>query len=413
MERPLSILHICKSDTVGGAAIAARRLVIAQRKAGIDARMAVLYKNTNADWVYEITSRSVRLKVKLACEIARRVCAITAANEPDAMRTLGIGPDSFGNIIEQLSPDIVHWHWVGGETIALAAVARHPIPSVWTCHDQWIFRGAENHVTDDRFSQSFDGAKPWDPDAITFRRKTALWADWRPTLICPSKSVLQDAVRSPLARDWPKVVIPNTLDSEHFKQMDRIDSRRELGLPLDCPIILFGAYLGTFDPRKGFDLMAEALGKLPKPFRSQISLAVFGGPKRRVSEIEGIRMFNLGTFDCQDQLAKVYSSADLFVTASRQETFGNTVAEALSCGTRCLGFAVGGLKDIVQGPLQGRLVEPFDTDSFAQAIAELCVPSGDAERSIRHREFQNQFGSEMVVSRHSDVYRRLLAGKNN
>ena len=247
----------------------------------------------------------------------------------------------------------------------------------------------------------------WDPDAITFRRKSTLWADWQPMLICPSEAVFNDAGRSALATDWPRIIIPNTLDAKHFKPKDQLASRQELGLPLDGPIILFGAYDGTSNPRKGFDLLTEALKKLPQPFRSRVSLAVFGGAQVSVSEIEGIPLVNLGSFDCQDALAKVYSAADLFVTTSRQETFGNTAAESLSCGTKCLGFAVGGLKDIIAGPLQGHLVEPFDTDAFAAAMAQMCEPSTSAECSARHLDCATRFGSGPVAAAHAAVYSGL------
>ena len=61
----------------------------------------------------------------------------------------------------------------------------------------------------------------------------------------------------------------------------------------------------------------------------------------------------------------VYSAADVFVMPSSQEAFGLTALEATACGTPVIGFAVGGLLDILRPGINGLLVPP-----------KMCQPCG-------------------------------------
>ncbi len=62
--------------------------------------------------------------------------------------------------------------------------------------------------------------------------------------------------------DWPIHVIPNALDTEVFKPLDRTFARNTLNLPPDGKIVLFGAPGGMEDKRKGGDLLVAALNKI-------------------------------------------------------------------------------------------------------------------------------------------------------
>ena len=58
-------------------------------------------------------------------------------------------------------------------------------------------------------------------------------------------------------------------------------------------------------------------------------------------------------------MATIYSAADIFLIPSRIESFGQTAAEAQSCGTPVIGFDIGGLRDIVTHNKNGFLIEPL------------------------------------------------------
>ena len=58
-SRPLQVVHLCTSDSAGGAAIAARRLMMAQREAGLEASMLVLHASHREPAIHALRSDSV------------------------------------------------------------------------------------------------------------------------------------------------------------------------------------------------------------------------------------------------------------------------------------------------------------------------------------------------------------------
>jgi glycosyltransferase involved in cell wall biosynthesis len=76
---------------------------------------------------------------------------------------------------------------------------------------------------------------------------------------------------------WPVSVIPNRLDVNRWAPFDRTQSRQLLNLPPEVPLIAFGAFSGTRDEHKGFDILAEAVRYLNnKTAHPRIELLVFG-----------------------------------------------------------------------------------------------------------------------------------------
>lgn len=401
-----TILHVCHSDQGGGAAIAAHRLVRAQRDRGIDARMLVLHKLGDDLYVQQVSGFAVRSRVRAARFVAKRIGAMLSVSDPQAMRTLAAIPTGIGRQIIRRAPDIVHWHWVGGEMLSLSEMASTGIPSVWTCHDEWAFCGAEHYPPDRRFAAGY-GSSLCDADAVTFRRKHAAWHGWSPVLICPSHWMAREAAESALMSGAETAVIANTLDVDVFRPMERAEARRCLGLPSDRHIILFGAFLGTTDPRKGFDLMAAALEELPERWRPKVALATFGDGGG-VDELAGFPVVPLGRINDERKLAAVYSAADMLVAPSRQDNLPNTVVEAQACGTPCVGFAVGGMGDIVERPYHGRLVAPFDVQALAGAMQEVLDDGASFDRARMRSDAVSRFGPDVIVTRHQQLYGQVM-----
>ena len=91
------------------------------------------------------------------------------------------------------------------------------------------------------------------------------------TLICPSQWMADCVQRSALMGDWPCHVIPNPLNPQQWSPIEPLLARRLLDLPLEAPLILFGAMGGTEDPRKGSDLLERALVSLLREARESPS----------------------------------------------------------------------------------------------------------------------------------------------
>jgi glycosyltransferase involved in cell wall biosynthesis len=263
------------TDAGGGAAVAAKRLQDALRAAGADSRMMVIRKLTDDPAVFEPLGWRGRASVRAVRFYAKRRARWGARADPTGMRSLGLVAHGLGRAAAAAGADVIHLHWVGDEAMGLAEIARLPRPVVWTLHDMWAFSGAEHFSDDGRHRSGYAGG-PADIDRRTWQRKARLWRGFRPHFVAPSRWMAGELAASTLFGNAPCTVIPNTLDPAVFAPGPRDAARAALGLPAG-PLILFGAIGGAADPRKGGDLLADALHRLAG-LGHRPALAVFGGP---------------------------------------------------------------------------------------------------------------------------------------
>ena len=398
----MRILHVSFSDGAGGAAIAAHRLMRAQRAAGIDAEMLVVQKQTDDPAVSAPLGKVGRARIRTARFACRRIGRIVAHSDRSGMRTIALFPSGLGRVIGRKAVDVVHLHWLGSEMMSLEEIASIPHPIVWTCHDMWAFCGAEHYSQNSDFIDGYMSRRHPDIDLWTFRRKQQHWADWHPTLICPSRWMAENAARSILMRDAERIVVSNTLDMDTFKPMRRKQARVYLNLPSDKKLILFGADGGPNDPRKGFDLIKAALSRLS----ANIDIAVFGGTIK--GSIAGHCTHAFGKINDEQRLAALYSAADLFVAPSRLDNLPNTLLEAQSCGTPCVAFDVGGMKEIISTSSHGALAVPFDVADLATEIRNVLAGRNADDREKIRKDALIRFNSARIISQHIDIYRQII-----
>jgi glycosyltransferase involved in cell wall biosynthesis len=210
-------------------------------------------------------------------------------------------------------------------------------------------------------------------------------------------------------------VIPNGLDPERYKPLERRFARELLKLPQDKQLILFGAMGSTSDRRKGFHLLQPALECLSQSgWQAQTELVVFGASKPNSQPDFGLKAHYLGTLSDDISIALVYAAADVFVAPSVQDNLPNTVMEAIACGTPCVAFNIGGLPDMIEHQQNGYLARPYEKDDLANGIAWVLQ---DEQRwqslSRRAREkVEQEFTLEIQARRYLKLYHEVLQISN-
>jgi glycosyltransferase involved in cell wall biosynthesis len=228
-------------------------------------------------------------------------------------------------------------------------------------------------------------------------------------IVTPSRWLADCARQSALMSDWPVEVIPNALDTEAWSPIEPRTARYLLGLPPAAPLLLFGAYGGAVDPRKGFDLLADALARL----RGQVPdlrLLVIGQAEPEEVPDLGFPVHYGGRLSDDLSLRVIYSAADAMLIPSRQDNLPNTGVEAHACGTPVIAFDIGGLPDIVTHEQTGWLARPFDPEDLAQGIRWVLT---DAERHARlceqaRAEAVRRFAYPVVAQRYRALYAQAI-----
>jgi glycosyltransferase involved in cell wall biosynthesis len=235
-------------------------------------------------------------------------------------------------------------------------------------------------------------------------------------IIAPSADLAAEiGERLPAGRRDRVHVIPTGIDVAGIRALGSVDPREEHGWPPGSVVI---ATLGRLAPEKSPEVILEAVANLA-PTAPDVRLLVIGGgpsePDLRARAAEpdlAGRVALTGSRPRLDAIARL-KGADLFVFASRTETQGLVLAEALSAGLPAVAVDGPGVRDSVRDGVDGMVVPaaPSGTRSerLSVALGELVA---DVERrremAARARADADRFAVERRVEEVERLYRSLI-----
>ena len=172
--------------------------------------------------------------------------------------------------------------------------------------------------------------------------------------------------------------------------------RSRLGLPSATRLLV---YAGRFAPEKHLDVLADAVRRLGPPY---VLLALGAGPTPPSGERVIVQPFIADPM----ALARALASADAFVHAGDQETFGLSALEAMACGTPVVARVAEGLAELVDDSV-GAGVRDGRVESFADAISDLFLRDRTGH-SRRARERAEAYDWNQMLPLQLMHYRQLL-----
>ncbi|MBO7577376.1 MAG: glycosyltransferase [Prevotella sp.] len=287
-------------------------------------------------------------------------------------------------------------------------------PVIWYMHDMFPITGGCHHSFEcteyerDCMNCKFTrylgghGLSSWQ-----LRKKKHAWEKYQNFYgMSPSNWLTGCARRSSLFHDKSCFVIPNSLDTNIFRPMDKKSVKKELGLDENKKTILFSADVVN-SPYKGFSYLKKALAKLSK---DKYQALVFGQGGRQ--DLEGISMEAtfLGRLTDQEALVKAYNAADVFVIPSMAEAFGYVIIESMACGVPCVGFNVGGIPDLIHTEETGYLANYKDVDDLTRGIEWIFADEERYQRiASRARSFVEEYCSyDSVAAKHKQILAKIF-----
>ena len=412
----MRVLIVNTAERTGGAAIAANRLLHALNHNGVEARMLVRDRKTDASDVVSIP-RSWKLKANFLWERG----VIWLANNLSKKGIFQVDIANAGTDITTMDEfqwaDVIHLHWVNQGFLSLKNLERilaSGKPVVVTLHDQWYFTGichysggCEKYKTQCERCPMLKGK--CDLARRVFDRKRAIYEGRNITFVGCSRWMADLARQSRLTQGHTVTNVPNAIDTDVFKPMDKQEARKRFNLPIDKKLLLFGAQRIT-DERKGFRYLAEACEHISMhhpDLPDNIGVVVLGGDAEKVKSALPLPVYPVNYLSNETEIAELYNAVDLFVTPSLQDNLPNTIVEAMACGVPCVGFDVGGIPEMISHKQDGYVADYCDSIDFAQGIAwclnetrhpSLCKVARDnalatySEPAVAHRYLELYHG---------------------
>jgi len=251
--------------------------------------------------------------------------------------------------VEELNPDVIHLHNIHGYYINIEILFNYlkkaNKPVVWTLHDCWVFTG---HCTNFDYigcqkwkgrcfncpqKKKYPSSLLFDNSNLNYNQKKELFTGLnRLTIVTPSKW-LAGLVKESFLKKYPLEVVNNGIDLDIFKPS--LSDFREKNNLEDKFIILGVANVWT--RQKGFNYFFELANELKRD-----EVIVLVGVTEKQKKSLPFNILGISRTNSIQELAGIYSTADVFVNPTLEDNFPTVNLEALACGTPVITFDTGG-----------------------------------------------------------------------
>jgi len=376
-EDPIRILRIIARMNVGGPAW----------------QVSVLMSGLNPD---RFDSRLVTGEVEEgeADFLELRDPGLEVVHIPALGRSVRFGDDlrafiAIRRTIRQFRPDVVHTHTAKAGLLGRLAAASCGVPlRVHTFHGH-LLHGYFGRVASWLMVQV---------ERILARGTTAL--------VAVGSRVRDDLLEVGIGKAEQYAVIPPGV--EPGRVGDRDSSRARLGLPAECPVVLF---VGRLTAIKRPDRLIEAFA-IVLDHRPDVVLAVAGEGEclqetKRLAQPLGDSVRFLGW---QQDISILYAAADCVVITSDSEGMPVTLIEAAMAGVPGVTTDVGSASEVILDGVTGLVVAPAPAP-VAEALLHLLENGiGSRMGMAARRRAELEFGIDRLVADHQALYDRLLSG---
>lgn len=281
--------------------------------------------------------------------------------------------------IDNIKPDIIHLHNIHGyyinSKVLFEYLSKLIIPIVWTFHDCWSFTGHCAHFDyigcekwktacySCPLKKSYPASFVFDRSKKNYIEKKKLFNSVKNLTIVPVSNWLGDLVKESYLSSNNIKVIHNGIDINTFKpSTNNKEIREKFGLKDEFVVLGLSS---VWNKSKGLDDFINLSPKLD----SNVKLILVGLSQEQIDKLPN-NIIGIRRTENINQLADLYSMADLFLNLTYNDTFPTTNLEALACGTPILTYKTGGSVEAVSDDT-GFIVEKGDLDSVIKVINEV------------------------------------------
>lgn len=315
--------------------------------------------------------------------------------------------------INVIQPDIIHLHNIHGYylnyPILFDFLSEYGKPVVWTLHDCWSFTGHcahfdaigcekwKTHCANCPLRGSYPSSFLIDGSSRNFELKKKYFNLPKNLTLVPVSHWLEKLLRQSFLGDHYINMIYNGIDLTNFRPYLAAKIHSAFG-----KTVVLGV-ASVWEERKGL----SDLIKLSKHDDLQVVLIGLNDSqlKNLPSNVVGLKR----TSD-QRELAEYYSSADVFVNPTYQDTFPTVNLEAMACGTPVVTYNTGGSPESLTEET-GIVVPKGDVERLYSAIKSIIGKSPTEKEEQRRLcvERAKDFDAKVRYEEYINLYEKLLS----
>ncbi|MFI3307227.1 MAG: glycosyltransferase [Mycoplasmatota bacterium] len=277
--------------------------------------------------------------------------------------------------LKEINPDIIHLHNIHGyylnyEILFNYLNNEYKGKVFWTLHDCWSFTGHCPHYSKIKCNKwknkcykcpqmkRYPISLLFDTSKNEYQLKKKLFTSVKDMTIITPSVWLKEEVEKSFLKKYKIIAINNGIDLNIFKPT-KSEFRKKY--KSKNKIILLGV---AFDwgERKGLDVFIELSKRLSSKYQ-----IVLVGTNKKIDKKLPKNIISIHKTDSQIDLAKIYTTADLFINPTREDNFPTVNLESLACGTPGITFNTGGSPECFDTK-SGSVVEYNNIDALEKEI---------------------------------------------
>lgn len=276
----------------------------------------------------------------------------------------------------------------------------------WTLHDFNTFTGGCHLAfNSDKFESNCSDCFQVENSLINIdpekqlKFKIDLFDKYKPNIsvITPSKWLGELSRKSQLLKSYPHYVVNNGLETDKFKSHNKEEIRDEYKIPIDKKVVLFVA--DTIEKEyKGFQILLDALDLLDN---DSIFLVSIGSGNLNV---DYNNYMHLGYISGDENISKVYSLADVFVTPSLMDNFPNTIIEANLVGTPVIAFDTCGMSEMIETGKNGILSNELNVSGLKRGLLNFLSNKYSFDNDKIREESLKHYSIERMAKEYLQTY---------
>ncbi len=314
------------------------------------------------------------------------------------------------NKIKSFNPDIVHLHNIHGSYVnvpmLLNFLKKNDIKTVVTLHDCWLFTGKCPHFTAvgcDKWKESC-GACPQlsrypkarlDRTAKNLADKKKWFNGFKNMQIVAVSNWLKEMTEQSFLNAYPITAIYNGINTQVFTPGNGNGVREKY--KLGNKFIILGV-ASPWSKVKGLDDFIA----LSEMLSEDEVIVLVGLSQEQISQMPK-NIIGIERTENQQELAALYSAANVFVNGSTEETFGLVVAEAMACGTPAVVYNSTACPELIKDGT-GYVVPPNAVAEVFNAARKIKAGSKEAYSEKCLLNVKENYTQEKMINRYLNLY---------